>query len=105
MKDTNIPSNLEIMQRNSVKAEAMLKMLANAKRLIILCHLAKGKKSVGELANIAGLSHSALSQHLAKMKKQDLVSDEKQGQMVYYYINRPDVEALLSTLYLIYCKE
>lgn len=104
MKDTNIPSNLEVMQRNSVKAEAMLKMLANAKRLIILCHLTKGRKSVGELANTVGLSHSALSQHLAKMKAQELIADEKQGQMVYYYIKRPEVEALLSTLYLIYCK-
>ena len=104
MKDKNMQSSLEVMQRNAAKAEAMLKMLANAKRLMILCHLVKGEKSVGQLADMVGLSQSALSQHLAKMRLQGLVESNKQGQMVYYRIENPEVEAILSTLYLIYCK-
>ncbi len=104
MKSKTIQSSLEVMQRNAAKAESMLKLLANAKRLMILCHLVKGEKSVGELANLVGLSHSALSQHLAKMRDQGLVEADKQGQMVYYRIGNPEVEAILSTLYLIYCK-
>ena len=92
------------MQRNAAKAEAMLKLLANAKRLMILCHLVKGEKSVGELAEIVDLSSSALSQHLAKMRDLNIVSAQKKGQMVYYSIINPEVEAILSTLYLIYCK-
>lgn len=105
MKDKNIQTSLEVMQRNAAKAEAMLKLLANAKRLMILCHLVKGEKAVGQLADLVGLSHSALSQHLAKMRGQGLVEADKQGQMVYYRISNPEVEAILATLYLIYCKE
>ena len=97
-------SQLLTMQRNAAKAEAMLKQLANAKRLMILCNLVGGEKSVGELAEIVGLSSSALSQHLAKMREAELVSAEKRGQMVYYRISSMEAQALLSTLYLIYCK-
>lgn len=98
-------SQMEVMQRNAGKAEAMLKLLANAKRLMILCHLVKGKKTVGNLVELVGLSQSSLSQHLAKMREYGLVEAEKQGQMVFYSIGSPEVEAILSTLYLIYCKE
>lgn len=104
MREKTMQSSLEVMQRNAVKAEAMLKLLANAKRLMILCHLVKGRKSVGELADLVGLSSSALSQHLAKMRDLNMVEADKQGQMVYYQISNPEVEAILSTLYLIYCK-
>lgn len=96
---------LEAMQRNAARAEAMLKLLANAKRLMILCYLVKGERAVGELAGLVGLSHSALSQHLAKMRALAMVAARKEGQMVYYRLASPELEAILSTLYLIYCKE
>ncbi len=102
IQDKNLP--LLTMQRNAAKAEGMLKQLANAKRLMILCSLVGGEKSVGELAEIVGLSSSALSQHLAKMREAKLVDAEKRGQMVYYRISSMEAQALLSTLYLIYCK-
>ena len=105
MEDKTKNTSLEIMKRNSAKAEAMLKLLANSNRLMILCHLVKGRKSVGQISELVGLSQSALSQHLAKMRLQGLVESDKQGKMVYYHINNPEVEAILSTLYLIYCKE
>ncbi len=92
------------MERHAHKAEAMLKLLANAKRLLVLCQLVEGEKSAGELADFAGLSYSALSQHLAKMKADGLVFSEKRGQMVYYKIASMEVQALLSTLHLIYCR-
>lgn len=82
----------------------MLKLLANRKRLMILCHLVKGERSVGELAELVDLSNSALSQHLAKMREQKLVSATKSGQVVHYRISNAEVEAILTTLYLIYCK-
>ena len=81
----------------------MLKLLANRHRLLILCHLIKGSKSVGELNETLNLSQSALSQHLAKMREQGLISADKQGQQVYYAIHDPKVGAILSTLYLMYC--
>jgi DNA-binding transcriptional ArsR family regulator len=92
------------LKENAKKAEAMLKILANQKRLIILCHLSDGRKSAGELTNLVKLSHSALSQHLSKMKNLNLVEDAKEGQEVFYSIKSYEVRAILSTLYLIYCR-
>jgi len=92
------------MKQNVKKAEALLKILANQKRLLVLCYLSEGRKSVGELASIVELSHSALSQHLSKMKNLNLVEDSKEGQEVFYSIKSYEVRAILSTLYLIYCK-
>ncbi|MBM5782217.1 MAG: winged helix-turn-helix transcriptional regulator [Pelagibacterales bacterium] len=82
----------------------MLKILANSKRLLILCNLIKEEKTVNELCKIIGLSQSALSQHLAKMRALNLVETNKIGQEVFYRIESKEVEAILSTLYLIYCK-
>lgn len=98
-------SGANAMQRNSAKAALMLKLLANPARLMILCHISRGAKSVGELSELVGLSQSALSQHLARMREQGLVEADKRGQMVYYGIASYEAEAILSTLYLIYCKE
>ncbi len=92
------------MNKKIQKAESMLKILANAKRLSILCHLNDEKKSAGELTEIVNLSHSALSQHLEKMKKLHLVESKKVGQEVFYSIKSHEVRAILSTLYLIYCR-
>lgn len=105
MKPSNTHDSLAIMERNASKAQAMLKSLANAKRLMILCHLVESEQTVGEIADLVGLSHSALSQHLAKMKENGLVVSDKRGQQVYYRIGSPEVKAILSTLYLIYCRE
>lgn len=105
MKPQDANDSLAMMERNASKAEAMLKSLANAKRLMILCHLVKSEQTVSELADIVGLSHSALSQHLAKMKENQLVVSDKRGQHVFYRIASPEVNAILSTLYLIYCRE
>lgn len=93
------------MEANACKAEEVLKQLANAKRLLILCSLLGGEKCVGELAETVSLSPSALSQHLAKMRDAGLVAFEKRGQMVFYRISSMEAHALLSTLYLIYCKK
>lgn len=97
-------STVENMEKNSKKAEAMLKILANSKRLMILCHLLRNEKTVGDLSALVGLSQSALSQHLAKMRALNLVETNKVGQEVFYRIESLEVEAILSTLYLIYCK-
>lgn len=96
---------LHLMQGNAANAEAMLKQLANRRRLMILCYLVSGEKSVGDLIKSIGLSQSALSQHLAKMRRAGLVDSQKRGQMTYYRVASVEAQALLSTLYLIYCKE
>lgn len=103
--NTNKNSTLAAMEKNAHDAEIMLKQMANARRLLILCNLTSGDKSVGELAETIGLSQSAISQHLAKMKGIGLIDSRKCGQMVYYHIASMEAQALLSTLYLIYCKK
>ena len=100
-----INTSLEVMKNNASKAERLLKLLANSKRLLILCYLLKRECTVGELVALIDLSQSALSQHLAKMRGEGLLDVKKQGKHVYYFINKPEVEAILSTLYLIYCKD
>ena len=97
------PTSLQSMKKNAAKAAAMLSMLSNAKRLMILCYISREDVTVNDLAQKVGLSQSALSQHLAKMRADKLVKGERRGQAVYYRIARPEVEALLATLYLIYC--
>lgn len=91
------------MARNAEQAEGLLKLLANKHRLSILCSLTEGAKCAGELELIVDLSQSALSQHLAKLREANVVSVEKKGQMVYYKLASVEVNAILSTLYLIYC--
>jgi ArsR family transcriptional regulator, virulence genes transcriptional regulator len=93
------------MKHHAAEAAAMMKQLANGKRLLILCQLLSAERSVGELAESVALSQSALSQHLAKMREAGLVDCEKRGQMVYYRLASMQANALLSTLYLIYCRD
>jgi DNA-binding transcriptional ArsR family regulator len=77
--------------------------MANPKRLLVLCTLLAGEKSVGELAEIVRLSPAALSQHLGKMRALRLVATRRDGQTIFYSLASPEVRALLETLYQIYC--
>lgn len=94
----------EVLGRNAARAEAMLKQLAHAGRLLILCSLTEGEKTVGQLMQLVDLSQSAVSQHLAKLRDAKLVEAEKHGQMVYYRISSDEAQSILSALYQIYCK-
>lgn len=93
------------MRESAVKAESLLKMLANQHRLLILCSLLQEPKSVSQLNDAIALSQSALSQHLAKLRHLGLVSTEKVGQQVFYTIVSDEVLAVMKTLYEIYCKD
>ncbi len=105
MKKKETLSTPELMKRNSAKAEALLSQLANKNRLMVLCNLVAGEKTVGDLGKSINISQSALSQHLAKMREAGLVSCEKRGQQVYYRICSMEAQAILSVLHLMYCKK
>ncbi|MCC5855342.1 MAG: helix-turn-helix transcriptional regulator [Idiomarina sp.] len=94
---------LHQMQANASKAEALLKMLANSRRLMVLCHLVTGEKSVGELEEKLEISQSALSQHLAKLRAEGIVDFRKEGTTALYRITDDDALKLLESLYDIYC--
>ena len=83
----------------------ILRALANERRLMILCKLVEsGEANVTSLAEAVGLSQSALSQHLAKMRDEELVTYRRDSQTLWYRIADPRVEELLSTLHRLYCR-
>lgn len=93
-------------EAQAAEAVALLKALANEPRLLVLCHLAGGPElAVGDLMNRVGLSQSALSQHLAKLREQGLVTTRKQGQTVFYSVSDPRALQLLSLLHDLFCPE
>lgn len=94
----------ECLETNSGKAAELLAVMGNQKRMLILCHLAQeGEMQVGVLAGKVELSQSALSQHLAKLRNQDLVKTRRQAQTIYYSIKSPSVLTMLQTLNTIFC--
>lgn len=83
----------------------LLKAMSNERRLMVLCKLVDhGEMSVSGLAREVALSQSALSQHLAKMRDEGLVDFRRDGQTLWYRIADPRTEALLGTLYQLYCQ-
>ena len=83
----------------------MLRAIANERRLMILCKLVEwGEGNVNALAETVGLSQSALSQHLAKMRDEGLVTYRRDSQTLWYRIADPRIEDLLATLHKLYCK-
>lgn len=83
-----------------------LKAIGNQRRLMVLCKLVEhGERTVTELADDVGLSQSALSQHLAKMRETGLLAYRRDSQTLWYRIADPRIETLLATLYTLYCKE
>lgn len=85
-------------------AASLLSAMSNAKRLLILCNLVGGEMPVGQLAETVGLSQSALSQHLAKLRSRNLVRTRRDAQTIYYSIASNDVFEVLDTLGGIYVK-
>lgn len=96
---------LEAMAANAGRAVALLKALANERRLFILCQLLERELSVGELNERLGLSQSALSQHLAVLRRDELVTTRKAAQTVYYSLRSHEVRALIGLLHELYCSE
>ncbi|MFN3899042.1 MAG: ArsR/SmtB family transcription factor [Alishewanella aestuarii] len=97
--------NLEDMLKNSAQAVKLLKAVSNERRLLIMCHLLQGEMSVGEINEKLDLSQSALSQHLALLRRHKLVKTRKEAQTVFYRLNSAEAEALIALLHKLYCSE
>jgi DNA-binding transcriptional ArsR family regulator len=91
------------MQAAADRASELLKALANRHRLLIVCQLVEGERSVGELAAFLGIRDSTVSQHLALLRKDGLVAARRDGQTIWYSISSPPARELLEALYCIYC--
>ena len=97
---------LETFAKEAGEAATLLKVLANECRLLVLCHLAaSGELGAGELVDRVGLSQSAISQHLARLRREKLVTVRKEAQNVYYRICDPRAERVLSLLHEIFCPD
>ncbi|KTF67620.1 ArsR/SmtB family transcription factor [Sphingomonas sp. HT-1] len=100
------PMDLATFETKAGQVADMLKAIGNARRLMLLCKLVEhGERTVGDLAREVGLSQSACSQHLAKMRDEGLVTYRRESQTLWYAIADPRVETLLATLYQLYCKD
>jgi len=100
------PMDLATFETKAGEVSTLLKAMGNARRLMVLCKLVEhGEMTVSDLAHEVGLSQSALSQHLARMREEGLVAFRRESQTIWYRIADPRTEQLLASLYTIFCKE
>ena len=95
--------NVDVMEAAADRASDLLKALANRHRLLIICQLIDGERSVGDLAEFLGLRDSTVSQHLALLRKDGLVAARREAQTIYYSIASEPAREILTTLYQVYC--
>ncbi len=95
--------NLEALLPKAAQAESFLKALANRHRLMILCELHKGEKSVSSIQQALGLGQSSLSQHLARLRQDDLVKTRRESQTIYYSLANANVTRMIALLYELFC--
>lgn len=97
-------ADLNQLQASAAEASRFLRALANEKRLLTLCQLVGSEQSVGALAETVGLSQSALSQHLTRLREDGLVATRRDSQTIYYRLADPRIEAMIGLLYDQFCK-
>jgi DNA-binding transcriptional ArsR family regulator len=97
--------NLGELQSRAKRATGLLKAMSNPVRLLVLCQLAEGEKSVGELEKVVDVSQSALSQHLALLRSRGIVASRRAGQTIFYSLTGREAPALLAALYEVYCSK
>lgn len=102
--DTISAKDLKAMRKHAAAAAAMMAALSHEARLPVLCDLVGGERTAGELVERSGLSQSALSQHLSRLRDEGLVTTRREGVSIFYRIFDPDAARILGVLHDIYCK-
>ena len=102
--NTHFAPPAEEMAENAQGAAAYLKTLAHEGRLMILCHLGGGEKSVGELENLLKIRQAAVSQMLARLREEGLVNHRSDGKTIYYSLADEETEQVIGLLYTLFCK-
>lgn len=97
--------DIQQLQSSATKASSLLKVMSNEWRLLILCQLAEGEKSVSQLEDTIELSQSALSQHLAILRRERLVQTRRNAQSIFYSLSSAETRAIMETLYGLYCHD
>ncbi|MCW5720125.1 MAG: winged helix-turn-helix transcriptional regulator [Devosia sp.] len=86
------------------EASELMKALSNQHRLMILCRLIDGEKSVGQLAEFLGIRDSTVSQHLALLRRDGIIAGRRDGQTIWYRIEADIAREIVSVLYMHYCQ-
>lgn len=92
------PTDLDVLKSNTAAMAARLKILSHPERLLMLCRLDEGEASVTELINLTGLSQSAVSQHLAALRNDAIVSTRAEAQTRYYRLQDQQIRAIIHAL-------
>jgi ArsR family transcriptional regulator, virulence genes transcriptional regulator len=95
--------NVRELETACGSATALLKAMSNPRRLMILCYLLDGERAAGELERLVGLRQSAMSQHLAKLRKEGLVRTRREGQSIFYALAAEEPREVLEVLYRLFC--
>jgi DNA-binding transcriptional ArsR family regulator len=95
--------DLGLFEESAGRAAALLRLLSNEKRLMVLCQLADGELSVGEIQSRVGLSQSALSQHLALLRDEGVVATRRESQTIYYRVADHAAMRIIQTLAELFC--
>jgi len=95
--------DMSLMRQNADDACRMMKTLANRDRLMLLCQLSQGEKCVSELEELTEIQQPTLSQQLAILRKEDVVSTRRSGKQIYYKLSSPIVISVMELLYATYC--
>ncbi|MET4635719.1 ArsR/SmtB family transcription factor [Kaistia defluvii] len=99
------PLDLAAFEANAMEVADLLRALGNERRLMVLCKLVEhGEMTVGALAETVGLSQSALSQHLAKMRESGIVTSRRDSQTIWYRLDDPRIGELIAVLHRLYCR-
>jgi DNA-binding transcriptional ArsR family regulator len=96
--------DLEKMHSSAADVSDLLKLLGHPDRLMVLCQLKFGEQSVGELSRNLGIKQSPLSQHLARMRHEGVVTSRRDAQTVYYSIADDKIARVIAVLYDLYCE-
>jgi DNA-binding transcriptional ArsR family regulator len=105
MKETAKSDELGQMGDSARDAAEFLKALAHESRLLILCLLSEGEKSVTELEELLARRQSTISQQLARLRLEGLVSSRRDGKSIYYSLANDDVRTILTAIHKVFCSE
>lgn len=103
-KSGSSSDELESFADKAGRASAFLKAISHEARLMILCILSEGEKSVTEIETILGLQQAVVSQQLARLRQEDVVETRREGRQIYYRIANADVHGIVNALYTMFCQ-
>ena len=102
--ENTCPEDMEKMMKNAMSASNFLKAISHEGRLMILCHLASGEKSVTELENLLSARQAAVSQQLSRLRLEGLVTPRRDGKVIYYRLTDDRPRQIIEAVYDLFCR-